>query len=299
MYKIVLTQGIQGSGKTTWAKHWVEESPTTRVRWNNDDCRKMCGPYWIPEREDFLSHIRNNFILQAMQNKKDIVIDDMNLNPKTIEHYKMVVIHYNESKKSEDQYVLEFKNFFSTSVEECIRRDSLRPNPIGEKVIKDTFNKYKYYIRDLINAKILHNRTEINESLLNCVLVDLDNTLAYSFKRPWYGEKAASEMILDKINEQLKFILNAFNEKVKVIIMSGRTVGDEANSSLSWLIQNGIHYDTAYFRNINDYRAGEVIKLENYNNYIKGRYNVLAAIDDDPKCVEMYQEQGIFVLQPK
>ena len=106
-------------------------------------------------------------------------------------------------------------------------------------------------------------------------------------------------MILDKINEQLKFILNSFNENVKVIIMSGRTVGDEANSSLAWLIQNGIHYDTAYFRNINDYRAGEVIKLENYNNYIKGRYNVLAAIDDDPKCVEMYQEQGIFVLQPK
>ena len=299
MHKIILTQGIQGSGKSTWAKQWVEEDPINRVRWNNDDCRKMCGPYWIPEREDFLSHIRNNFILQAMQNKKDIVIDDMNLNPKTIEHYNMVVIHYNDSKKPEDQYVLEFKNFFSTSVEECIRRDSLRPNPIGEKVIKDTFNKYKYYIRDLSNAKILHNRTEINESLPNCVLVDLDNTLAYSFKRPWYGEKAASEMILDKVNEQLKFILNAFNENVKVIIMSGRTVGDEANSSLAWLAQNRIYYDAAYFRNINDYCAGEVIKLENYNKYIKGKYNVLAAIDDDPKCVEMYQEQGIFVLQPK
>ena len=299
MHKIILTQGIQGSGKTTYAKQWVEKDPVNRVRWNNDDCRKMCGPYWIPERENFISEIREKFILNAMKMGKDIVVDDMNLNPKTIEHYNMVIIHYNDSKKPEDQYVLEFKNFFSTSVEECIRRDSLRPNPIGEKVIKDTFNKYKYYMRDLNNAEILYNRIELDKSLPNCIIVDLDNTLAYAFKRPWFGVEAASQMVLDKVNEQLKTILNSFNSNIEIIIMSGRAVGDEAKSSLAWLIQNGIHYNDAYFRNENDYRAGEVIKLENYNNYIKGKYNVLAAIDDDPKCVEMYQEQGIFVLQPK
>ncbi len=299
MHKIILTQGIQGSGKSTWAKQWVEEDPINRVRWNNDDCRKMCGPYWILEREDFIAHIRKNFIHQAMQSKKDIVIDDMNLNPKTIEHYKMVVIHYNDSKKPEDQYVLEFKNFFNTSVEECVRRDSLRPNPIGEKVIRETFNKYKYYIRDLNNTKILHNRTEIDKSLPNCILVDLDNTLAYSFNRPWYGSEAASKMILDKVNEQLKLILNSFNEDVQVIIMTGRATEIEAKSSLTWLVQNEIHYNAAHFRNSNDYRSGEIIKLENYNKYIKGNFNVLAAIEDDPKCVKMYQEQGIFVLQPK
>ena len=81
--------------------------------------------------------------------------------------------------------------------------------------------------------------------------------------------------------------------------MSGRAVGDEANSSLAWLIQNGIHYNDAYFRNENDYRTGDLVKLENYNRYIKGKFNVLAAVEDDPKCIKMYQEQGIFVLQPK
>lgn len=48
-----------------------------------------------------------------------------------------------------------------------------------------------------------------------------------------------------------------------------------------------------------DYRKGDVIKLENYNKHVKGKYNVLAAIEDDEECVKMYQEQGIFVLQPK
>ena len=34
------------------------------------------------------------------------------------------------------KYDLEFKDFW-TPVEECIRRDASRPNPIGEKVIKE------------------------------------------------------------------------------------------------------------------------------------------------------------------
>src|SRR5574344_2735003 len=95
MHKIILTQGIQGSGKTTYAKQWVEKDPVNRVRWNNDDCRKMCGPYWIPERENFISEIREKFILNAMKMGKDIVVDDMNLNQKTIAYYNDLVDYFN------------------------------------------------------------------------------------------------------------------------------------------------------------------------------------------------------------
>ena len=300
MHKIILTQGIQGSGKTTYAKQWVEKDPVNRVRWNNDDCRKMCGPYWIPERENFISEIREKFILNAMKMGKDIVVDDMNLNQKTIAYYNDLVDYFNlnNTKTKEEAYDLVYKTFF-IPLEECIKRDSLRPNPIGEKIIKETFNRYKYYMRDLNNAEILYNRIELDKSLPNCIIVDLDNTLAYAFKRPWFGVEAASQMVLDKVNEQLKTILNSFNSNIEIIIMSGRAVGDEAKSSLAWLIQNGIHYNDAYFRNENDYRTGDLVKLENYNRYIKGKFNVLAAVEDDPKCIKMYQEQGIFVLQPK
>lgn len=36
MKKIILCRGIQGSGKTTWAKQWVLEKPTERVRINKE-----------------------------------------------------------------------------------------------------------------------------------------------------------------------------------------------------------------------------------------------------------------------
>ena len=40
---------------------------------------------------------------------------------------------------------LEFKDFF-IPLEVCIERDSKRDNPIGEEVIRATYNKYKHII---------------------------------------------------------------------------------------------------------------------------------------------------------
>lgn len=92
MSKIILCRGIQGSGKTTWAKQWVLEDPEHRVRFNNDDIRNMLGKYWVPSREHLVSDIK--------------------------------------------------KEFF----EVCIERDSKRENPIGEEVIRRTYERYKSII---------------------------------------------------------------------------------------------------------------------------------------------------------
>ena len=40
------------------------------------------------------------------------------------------------------KYDLEFKDFF-IPLQDCIERDSKRPNPIGEEVIRKTYEKYK------------------------------------------------------------------------------------------------------------------------------------------------------------
>lgn len=37
---------------------------------------------------------------------------------------------------------LEFKDFF-IPLQKCIERDSKRPNPIGEEVIRKTYERYK------------------------------------------------------------------------------------------------------------------------------------------------------------
>lgn len=151
MPKIILCRGIQGSGKTTWSKQWVLENPEHRVRFNNDDIRNMLGKYWVPCREDLVRSLLNTFLFRAMSYGFDIVIDNMNLNPKELEYYNRVLNDWNNPKGIvsdvvRPEYNLEFRDFF-IPLQDCIDRDSKRPNPIGEEVIRKTYEKYKNILK--------------------------------------------------------------------------------------------------------------------------------------------------------
>lgn len=129
------------------------EDPEHRVRFNNDDIRNMLGKYWVTIREPLVHALKAKFIEKSMLMGYDIVIDNMNLNPKEIDFYKTYIEIHNQTVEelrkenklnSQDnfKYELEFIDFF-TPLQECIERDSKRPNPIGEEVIKKTYEKYK------------------------------------------------------------------------------------------------------------------------------------------------------------
>ena len=120
MPKIVLCRGIQGSGKSTWARKWVLEDPEHRVRFNNDEIRNMLGKYWVPSREHLVTDIKKDFMVSAMEFGYDIVIDNMNLNPKEVKYYKDLV---DSTLGYVNCYSLEFQDFF-IPLEVCIERDS-------------------------------------------------------------------------------------------------------------------------------------------------------------------------------
>lgn len=151
--KLIICRGIQGSGKSTWAKQWCHEDPEHRVRFNNDDIRNMLGDYWVPSRESVVTNLYNVFIANAMVKGYNIVIDNMNLNPKTVAALTKTVKAFNEDNKFDWEYEIEFKDFW-TPVDECVRRDAMRANPIGEKVIKQTWRRYKDFI---IHEEIMAN----------------------------------------------------------------------------------------------------------------------------------------------
>lgn len=146
MAKIIVCQGLPASGKSTWAKQWVAEDSKHRVRFNRDDVRNMLGVYWVPSREGLINSIYDTFMNEAMLAGYDIVIDNMNLNKKTLSEIEQYVTEFNEwirLSPLDIRYDIEYKTFFDVPVETLIERDSKRENPIGEKVIKDLYNKYK------------------------------------------------------------------------------------------------------------------------------------------------------------
>ena len=292
--KLIICRGIPGSGKSTWAHAWVAESPTTRIRLNNDDIRRMFGPYWIPEREKLVHDTKYHTSLNAMARGFDIVVDNMNLNPKEIEFWNDVVKGFNNIQDGYN-YTVEFKDFFNVSLEECLERDQRRPNPVGEKSIREIWKRYKHFIQTTNVERYVDNLVEDDPAKPYCLVVDMDSTLCFNTnKRPWFGEGAAEGMMKDIPNLGVLRLVESWDDYL--VIATGRDTS-QADVTKKWLNKHGIFPDEYYFRTEGDYRKGVEVKKEQIER-IAEKYNISAIIDDCQPIVDMYRSMGYTVLQP-
>ena len=187
--KIILTRGVPASGKSTWAKKVISENDWNRgeqwIRVNNDDIRNMFGVYWVPDREKLVESTRKNIIQKAVENRVNIIVDNMNFSEK----YKTEVEQILEETEMFDEYEIEYKDFF-IPLAEAIERDSLRSNPIGASVIKSI---YKQNI-NLFNQAQVNRPIVEKQGLPNALIVDLDGTVAHhTTGRSFYGKESYSK----------------------------------------------------------------------------------------------------------
>lgn len=301
--KLIICRGIQGSGKSTWAKQWCHEDPEHRVRFNNDDIRNMLGDYWVTSREKLVRALYEEFLSYSMAHGYNIVIDNMNLNLKTTSAIIEEVNLFNRIAQGqyEWEYVVEFKDFF-IPVEECIRRDAMRPNPIGAKVIKDTWKRYQAFIVRETIKKDLENKVRYTSGLPLVVIADMDGTLSLNTSgRPFYGEGAAEGMLTDSINNNVADAVRAMCDgaDAELIVLTGREDTPEIRqATYDWLDKNWLLPDKLLMRPKGDYSPAQECKRAIYKNYIEGNYNVLVVFDDSQKCVDMWREEGLTCLQP-
>jgi predicted kinase len=300
MNKLIICRGIQGSGKSTWAKEWAKESPKTRVRFNWDDMRNMMGEYWVPERENtgIMKTLRASFLGDMMQKGWDIVIDNMNLNPKDWEFYEGIIKTHNQAYP-QLPYEIEYKDFF-TPVEECIRRDAMRPNPIGEQVIRATWKRYRHFIICKEIEDKFYNMRTYDKDKRDCIVVDMDSTLCANLtKRPFYEGDWKEKLIYDTPLAGPISIVRAqkMTGTCDVIILTGRRE-DGRDATEEWLKTYNVPYDRLFMRGVSDFTKGDAFKEKILETFILPKYNVLFAMDDDDKCVKMFRRNGIICLQP-
>lgn len=298
--KLIICRGIQGSGKSTWAKEWAKEDPKTRIRFNWDDMRNMMGEYWVPERENtgIMKTLRTSFLNEMMQKGWDIVIDNMNLNPKDWEFYEGVVKSFNENY-SDIKYEIEYKDFF-TPVEECIRRDAMRPNPIGEQVIRTTWKRYRHFIICKEIEDKFYKMKTYNKDKKDCIIVDMDSTLCVNLtRRPFYTDDWVDKCLYDSPLIGPISIVRAqkMTGTCDVIILTGRREEGRAQTE-EWLKTYNVPYDRLFMRGESDFTKSDTFKEKILETFILPKYNVLFAIDDDNKCVKMFRRNGIICLQP-
>lgn len=263
--------------------------------------RNMLGFYWVPSRENINKTMLWCAINTASYCEKpyDIVIDNMNLNPKGWKEYEEWIKTYNTSSHAVNinvQYELEFKDFF-TPVEECIRRDSLRTNPIGEKTIKDIWNKYKHFIQTTSVEKYVDNLIKLDPNKPACIVIDMDSTMCFNTnKRAWYGEGSTEEMINDVPNLGVIKCVEILQNYFPIIVATGRDTS-QIEVTKQWLDKYNIKPKAFYFRKEGDYRKGVIVKKEQITQILEN-YNIMVIFEDSQPIVDMYREMGLTVLQP-
>lgn len=297
--KLILTRGIPGSGKSTWAKAWVAEDPEHRIRLNWDDMRNMLGPYWVPSRENINKTMLWCAVNAAAYCDKpyEIVIDNMNLNPKGWKEFEEWIETYNHSAHSVNnkvQYVLEFKDFF-ISVDECVRRDAMRSNPIGEKTIKDIWRRYKHFIQTHEVEKLVNNLIKDDDTKPYCVVIDMDSTMCFNTqKRAWYGDGSTEAMLNDTPNMGVVRLIE--HQNYPVIVCTGRNKAQKEVTE-KWLNKYNIFPEEFYMREDGDYRNGVEVKEELINKILE-KYNIVTIFEDCEPIVRRFREMGLTVLQP-
>ncbi len=152
MSRLILTRGLPGSGKSTYALKWLSESPTTRCRINNDDLRASL--FGIPKNdssfdptvEKMLKRTRSNLIRICAELNKDVIVDNMNISNRLIRNYQNLA-----RELGIDLYV---KDFSHIPVNVCVTRDSNREFTIGAKEIRKLYEIIRDNQEDFISLNL-------------------------------------------------------------------------------------------------------------------------------------------------
>lgn len=132
MLKLIVLQGLPGSGKTTWARNYVKKRKDYVIV-NRDSIRHMRGDYWIPEQEPLITKIEDMCIEISLKNGYNVIVDATNF--RGLDRFEKLILDYKE------EIDIELK-FFDIPLEECILRDSKRENSVGKLVIENMYKKY-------------------------------------------------------------------------------------------------------------------------------------------------------------
>jgi predicted kinase len=135
MTELIVTRGIAGSGKSTWAKAWVAEDVRRRARVERDDLRNMLhdGVWKGRHTENQVINSEIAVVGALLLEGISVVVSDTNLDVATFGMWKDFAEKMNVKFSMQD--------FRDVPLEVCIERNALRTGRacIPEQAIRDQF----------------------------------------------------------------------------------------------------------------------------------------------------------------
>lgn len=283
--ELVVTVGLPGSGKSTWADKQARKNAGAGLKTMivcKDDIRKQfeeTGWKWSPEAEKAVIAERDSRIKTAFGMDIDVVIvADTNFGKHKA--------HLQELAKQLNVY-FRVRDFTNVPVETCIERDARREKKVGEAVIRGMWDKY------IVSTTELYTIPDAQKA----IICDLDGTLALLGDRSPYDTANCDK---DRVNEPVSWVLFRAKESYyKILFTSGREDKFRPQTE-AWLDRKGFDYLKPYelfMRTTGDFRKDYVVKLELFNQHIRKNYAVQFVLDDRNQVVRMWRKLGLTCFQ--
>lgn len=302
--KIIITIGISGSGKSTFASTTVQHNPERYINVERDKIRNLLFGYTdetiseyynrpdLNKLEKEVTRYEDLMIKEGLSQNKTVIVSNTHLTTKYINKYKF----YNVETEL---------MFFDVELNTALERNSKRVRRVGEDIIRKQWSRYKVIKKHLLDSPIDFTPVTINldKALPKIILLDLDGTIAHMEDRSAFDWKRVGEDSVDRSILEVLDCINFSNLKCKevgfetteIIVCTGRDASCEKESK-EWCDKYGIEYKEFHMRPEGDYRPDWQVKEEMWRDISK-RFNIVALIDDRDVVVQRGRSLGLKVLQ--
>lgn len=266
----------------------MKESGNT-VRINKDLLRTMLHFDKFTGKNEGLTReaaraLARHFLTRGENGGMNVIIDDTNLNPGTVQGWKDLAKEIGAKIEYAD---------VDTDVATCLERDRKREKQVGEHVI--------------MGMALASGRYPKPEK--GFVLCDLDGTLCdISHRLPFVkvpeGQAKDWKSFFAAIpndtvrTEVLDQVLALEEQGYEVIFMSARpdTYREQTEAWLEKALNGYKLHKTLIMRRSDDQRPDSEVKLGMYESYFKDKYPIHTVFDDRPVVIRMWREQGLNVI---
>ena len=292
MTRLLITRGLPGAGKTTFAR---KLQPGV-VRVNRDDLRRMLHGrrLFTQWAEAQVTNAQRAAVEALLRSRTNVIVDDTNLRAETVRRWAELAARFGAS--------FEVHDFTDVPLDECVRRDAARAadEQVGADAIRRMHERYLAhrnlplpvpYVRPGGPGRVYDPDPELPPA----VLVDIDGTVALMNGRgPFDWARVGSDLPNAAVIAAVRAMHAAGHA---VVFCSGRDEVCRAETE-AWLdLYVGVPYEALFMRPAGDNRRDAVVKREIFEQEIGDRWRIVGVFDDRQQVVRMWRALGLTVFQ--